>query len=111
MVCMVMLILIQFDVCGYDLMRAFQLAEKPVPDYTSAADVSLNDFDDNVSTWSNPVYRGFSPRSLIKAPLMEFSSIVFHSYQRELPLLQNFAHLFQAKFLNLTYLICCVLLI
>lgn len=110
-VCMVMLVLIQFDVCGYDLMRAFQLADKPIPNYTGTTDCCINDNADNVSAWSDPVYRGFSPRSLIKAPFMEFSSFIFHSYQRELPFLQHFAHFFQAKLLDLTYLRFCVFLI
>ena len=111
LVCMVMLLLIQFDVCGYDLMRAFQLADKTTPDYISTNDVCIDNNDDDVSTWSNPVYRGVSPRSLIKAPLLEFSLCLFHSYQRELPFLERFAHFFQAKLLNLTYLRFCVFLI
>ena len=108
---MVMLVLIQFDVCGYDLMRACQLADKPVPDYENVTDVCLDDSDDNVSAWDNPVYRGFSPRSFIKAPLVEFPSFIFQNYQREVLFIQYFAHSFQAKLLDLTYLRFCVLLI
>ena len=108
---MVMLILIQFDVCGYDLMRAFQLADKPVPDYVGHADVGFNDNDDNVSEWSDPVYRGVNPRSLIKAPLGEFFSLVTTPYPRELSIPQRFASVFQAKLSNMTYLRFCVFLI
>lgn len=111
LVCMIMLVLIQFDVCGYDLMRACQLADKPMPEYAASADVCLDENDGNVSAWANPVYRGFSLRSFIKAPLIEFASFIFHSFQRELVSFQYFAHLFQAKLLNMTYLRFCVFLI
>lgn len=111
LVCMIMLVLIQFDVCGYDLMRACQLADKPALDYAMETDFCIDDADDNVSIWSNPVYRGVNPRSLIKATLVEFSSMIFLFYQRELPLLHRFTQFFQAKWSNPTYLRFCVLLI
>ena len=111
LVCMVMLVLIQFDVCGYDLMRACHLADKPTPDYTCDSDVCIDDNEDNVSAWSDPEYRGFSPRSLIKAPLLETFLIVFHTYKWEVPSFNYFAQFFQAKLLNLTYLRFCVFLI
>ena len=111
LVCMIMLILIQFDVCGYDLMRACQLADNPTPDYVCDSQTSVDDDDENVSTWSDPVYRGVNPRSLFKAPLMEFFSFIFQSLQGELPSYQYDSQFFQAKLLNLTYLRYCVLLI
>ena len=110
-VCMIMLILIQFDVCGYDLMRACQLADNPTPDYMCDTQTCVTDDDENVSTWSNPEYRGVSPRSLFKAPLMEFFSFIFQSLQGELPSFQYEAHSLQAKLLDITYLRFCVLLI
>ena len=105
---MIMLVLIQFDVCGYDLIHAFYMADKVSADFVSTSDTSISDNDDSVSAWSNPVYRGVSPRSLIKAPFVEFSSLTVHIYQRELPFLQRFAHYFLAKLFNLTYLRYCV---
>ena len=110
-VCMIMLILIQFDVCGYDLMRAFYLADKPVTDLVSHSDVCINDNDDTVSEWSDPVYRSVNPRSLIKAPLLEFFSLTFNPSLRELSIPQRFAQVFQAKLSNLAYLRFCVFLI
>ena len=109
-VCMIMLVLIQFDVCGYDLLRALQLADSPVPNYVNDSESSFID-DEQISEWSNPVYRGVHTRTLIKAPLMEFFLSLFVFNEQELPLLTNFAHSFQAKLSNLTYLRFCVFLI
>ena len=110
-VCMVMLVLIQFDVCGYDLMRACYLAEKPSSTLLDFNDVGFNENDDNVSEWSDPVYRNVNLRNFIKAPFMEFFSFLFTLCQRELPFTQWFAHVFQAELLNSTYLRFCVFLI
>ena len=109
-VCMIMLVLIQFDVCGYDLMRAFQMADKPVSDFVDASGTNV-DNDDFISEWSNPVYRGVHPRNLIKAPLLEFFTFYFLFNQRELPLKERFAEYFQAKLSDQTYLRFCVFII
>lgn len=107
-VCMIMLVLIQFDVCGYDLMRACHLADKPTSNVVNTADTCIEDNESQISEWSNPMYRGFSPRNLIKSPLQEFSSFIFQVYQRELSFPVEFACYFQAKLSNLTYLRFCV---
>lgn len=111
LVCVIMFILIQFDVCGYDFMRACQLADKPTVDYISASDSCLGSSDDSILAWTNPAYRGVRTRSLIKAPFKKFSLLAFCLYQRELPFLQYAADIFQAKLSALTYLRLRVLLI
>ena len=107
---MIMLVLIQFDVCGYDLMRAFQLADNPISHVIVTDETNVSN-DDVVSEWGNPVYRGVHPRCMIKAPLLEFFSFSLLFNLREFPLLENFAHYFQAELSNQTYLRFCVLLI
>lgn len=108
MVCMIMLILIQFDVCGYDLMRACQLGEKILTDIECTDVTCINDDDDNVSEWDDPMYRGVSPRTFIKSPFIESIVYSFCSFQKETSFLKHIAHYFQAKLSNLTYLRFCV---
>lgn len=108
--CMIMLILIQFDVCGYDLIRALQIADEPVSKCVSAETV-VNDGEDMVSEWDDPEYRNVSNRSFIRVPLMDFLPFIFIPVQREVSFERWGSAFYQAKLSNLSYLRYCVLLI
>lgn len=69
-ICMIMLVLIQFDAYGYEIVGSFGEDIKPVSFALSASDV-LADGDQENAEWSDPVYRAGSsvPRALIKITL------------------------------------------
>lgn len=111
-VCMIMLVLIQFDVCGYDLLRAARLADLSTTSYElPSTDLSISDAESLVSEWDNPVYRGVSPRTFLKVPPQELCSILFIPNLRELPYSNSYVQYIQAKLSNLNYLRFCTLLI
>lgn len=111
-VCMIMLVLIQFDVYGYDLMRAVQLVDfsSDKIEYPSE-ETCVSDAESMVSEWSDPVYRVVSPRSFIKAPPQELCSFLFVPILRELPYSYGYVQTIQAKLAGLSYLRFCTLLI
>ena len=80
---MIMLILIQFDVYGYDLVHALQLEDAKTSEWVSEKDC-VTDTGDKASEWSNPVYRGVATRSFYKAPLLDFLPFIFIPIQWEI---------------------------
>ena len=70
-----MLILIQFDVCGYDLMHALQMAGEPGFEI-SATDQTVDDENEIISQWDDPVYRGVNSRNIFRASVVECP--IFH---------------------------------
>lgn len=69
-ICMIMLVLIQFDAYGYEIVGSFGGDIKPVSSALSASDV-LADGEQENTEWSDPVYRAGSsvPRAFIKMTL------------------------------------------
>ena len=67
-ICMIMFVLIQFDVYGYDLLYAAVCDDTPVCDDTQSVvltmddESSINDSQAQYSEWSDPVYRISSVR-------------------------------------------------
>ena len=89
-VCMVMLMLIQFDVCGYDIICAFQQSEEPQSVLVLNEDESLiSDGQDQISEWSDPVYRNTSLRSISDAMLPVIVIFLFSSFMRELSVIRR----------------------
>ena len=107
---MIMLILIQFDVCGYDLVRALQLEDGDSSEWVSDKDC-VTDTEDTASEWSDPVYRGVTSRSFCKVPLLDILSFIFIPIQREISLERCEPVFFKAALSNLSYLRYCVFLI
>lgn len=56
-VCMIMFVLIQFDVFGYDLIYAVTCDDTPSVSFSMDDESSINDSQDQYSEWSDPVYR------------------------------------------------------
>ncbi len=110
MVCMIMLILIQFDVCGYDLVRAFHLMEETSNTWIYD-ETTVTDADDTISEWQEPEYRSVSNRSFFKIPLMDFLPFIFIPVLSEKACECNINTSLQIKSPNLSYLRFCVLLI
>lgn len=89
-VCMVMLVLIQFDVCGYDIICAFQQSEEPQSVLVLNEDESLiSDGQDQISEWSDPVYRNTSLRSISDAMLPVIVIFLFSSFMGELSVIRR----------------------
>ena len=89
-VCMVMLMLLQFDVCGYDIICAFQQSEEPQSVLVLNADESLiSDGQDQISEWSDPVYRNTSLRSISDAMLPVIVIFLFSSFMGELSVIRR----------------------
>lgn len=89
-VCMVMLMLIQFDVCGYDIICAFQQSEEPQSVLVLNEDESLiSDGQDQISEWSDPVYRNTSLRSISDAMLPVIVIFLFSSFMGELSVIRR----------------------
>ena len=89
-VCMVMLMLIQFDVCGYDIICAFQQSEEPQSVLVLNEDESLiSDGQDQISEWSDPVYRNTSLRSISDAMLPMIVIFLFSSFMGELSVIRR----------------------
>ena len=89
-VCMVMLMLIQFDVCGYDIICAFQQSEEPQSVLVLNEDESLiSDGPDQISEWSDPVYRNTSLRSISDAMLPVIVIFLFSSFMGELSVIRR----------------------
>lgn len=89
-VCMVMLMLIQFDVCGYDIICAFQQSEEPQSVLVLNEDESLIcDGQDQISEWSDPVYRNTSLRSISDAMLPVIVIFLFSSFMGELSVIRR----------------------
>lgn len=61
-ICMIMFVLIQFDVYGYDLLYAAVCDDTPSVVFTMDDESSINDSQDQYSEWSDPVYRISSVR-------------------------------------------------
>lgn len=64
-VCMVMFVLIQFDVFGYDLIYASICDVETSSVCFSDEDSFLNNSQEQCSEWSDPVYRNSSARLLL----------------------------------------------
>ena len=89
-VCMVMLMLIQFDVCGYDIICAFQQSEEPQSVLVLNEDESLiSDGQDQISEWSDPVYRNTSLRSISDAMLPVIVIFLFSSFMGDLSVIRR----------------------
>lgn len=80
-ICMIMFVLIQFDVYGYDLLYATVCDDTPSVVCTMDDGSSINDSQDQYSEWSDPVYRTSSVRffpdsldSLFVTPVYSFES-------------------------------------
>lgn len=69
-VCMVMLVLIQFDAYGYEIVGNFREDFKPVSPALSTLEIFADDEQTNAE-WSDPVYRAASssPRTFVKFTL------------------------------------------
>lgn len=61
-VCMIMFVLIQFDVFGYDLIYAAFCDDEPSAVLTVDDESSVSDSQDDYAEWSNPSYRTSSVR-------------------------------------------------
>lgn len=84
-VCMVMLLLIQFDVCGYDIICAFQQSDEPQSVLVLNDDETLvSDGQGLISEWSDPMYRNTSLRSTSDAVLPVIVIFLFSSLLGEL---------------------------
>ena len=109
-VCMIMLVLIQFDVCGYDFMHALQLIGEPVSElYATDSNVSDNEME--VSQWEDPVYRRSNSRISFKFLAVEFPSFVPFLHARELPYRPCYEKQFPTATSDVSFLRYCVLLI
>lgn len=89
-VCMIMLMLIQFDACGYDIICAFQHSEEPQSVLVLNEDETLiSDGQDQISEWSDPVYRNTSLRSISDAMLPVIVIFLFSSFMGELSVIRR----------------------
>ena len=94
-VCMIMFVLIQFDVYGYDMIYA-AVCDNNTPIILSMDDESsINDSQDQYSEWSDPVYRTSTVRifpdsvdSLLVIPDYSFEQygVYIQPYVSKLPL-------------------------
>lgn len=94
-VCMVMFVLIQFDVFGYDLLYAASCDDTNSIVLSIDDESSINDSHGQYSEWSDPVYRTSSIRffpdsvySLFVMPVYSFEhyGVYIQPYVSELPL-------------------------
>lgn len=94
-VCMIMFVLIQFDVYGYDMIYAAVCDDSRPVVLTLGDESSVNDSQDQYSEWSDPVYRTTSVRlipdsvdSLFVMPVYSFEEcgVYIQPYVSKLPL-------------------------
>ena len=94
-VCMVMFVLIQFDVYGYDMIYAAACDGAQPVALAMEDESSINDLQDQYSEWSDPVYRTNSVRlipdsvySLFVMPVFSFEDygVYIQPYVSKLPL-------------------------
>ena len=94
-VCMIMFVLIQFDVYGYDMIYAAVCDDAQPVVLNSEDESSVNDSQDQYSEWSDPVYRTTSVRlipdlvySLFVMPVFSFEDygVYIQPYVSKLPL-------------------------
>ena len=100
-VCMIMFVLIQFDVYGYDMIYA-TVCDDASPIVLSMDDESsINDSQNQYSEWSDPVYRTSSVRffpdliySLFVMPVYSFEhyGVYIQPYVSKLPLYISDCH-------------------
>lgn len=91
-VCMIMFVLIQFDVYGYDLIHAAVCDDTSSVVSIKDEDSFINDSQDQCSEWSDPVYRTSSVRFFLDSvdsfgvtPIYSFDSygVYIQSYVSE----------------------------
>lgn len=75
--CMIMLILMQFDVCGYDWIRWFHHSEQAPVEWTLTEKSTLEEAETQLSEWADPVYRHRSIRSHWLTFLPELLTCIF----------------------------------
>lgn len=92
-VCMVMFVLIQFDIFGYDLIYASVCAEENPTVWIMDDKSSINDSQEQCSEWSDPVYRTSSARiflNLFYPVFFMLICLIGHIGKYVQPLISNF---------------------